>query len=174
MRVTMHKNYEKSLKTKVASNASWYQLAIFDSDLQKLNSKCLLGKSQTLSDLHRSGASCAFLRNASGTCQCTLYLKNQDAFGTSVNSTILLFVIEWTRCVLDTRNGKDDAVMEQLYLMPGEERYTKFRDEDGVPKIRYTYCSLHGKLFNCTCRTKDEAQRLCEDWLVTQDRCYIN
>ena len=95
-------------------------------------------------------------------------------FGTSVNSTILLFVIEWMRCVLDTRNGKDDAVMEQLYLMPGEERYTKFRDEDGVPKIRYTYCSLHGKLFNCTCRTKEEAQRLCEDWLVTQDRCYIN
>ena len=35
--------------------------------------------------------------------------------------------------------------MEQLYLMPGEERYTKFRDENGVPKIRYTYCSLHGK-----------------------------
>ena len=30
--------------------------------------------------------------------------------------------------------------MEQLYLMPGEERYTKFRDENGVPKIRYTYC----------------------------------
>ena len=52
--------------------------------------------------------------------------------------------------------------MEQLYLMPGEERYTKFQDENGVPKIRYTYCS------------KDEAQRLCEDWLVTQDRCYIN
>ena len=43
--------------------------------------------------------------------------------------------------------------MEQLYLMPGEERYTKFRDENGVPKIRYTYCSLHGKLFNCVCRT---------------------
>ena len=56
----------------------------------------------------------------------------------------------------------------------GEERYTKFRDENGVPKIRYTYCSLHGKLFNCVCRSTDEAQRLCEDWLVTQDRCYIN
>ena len=84
-------------------------------------------------------------------------------FGTNVNSTILMFVIKWMRCVLDTRNGKDDAVMEQLYLMPGEERYAKFRDEDGVPKLRYTYCSLHGKLFNCTCRTKDEAQRLCED-----------
>lgn len=54
--------------------------------------------------------------------------------------------------------------MEQLYLMPGEERYTKFRDENGVPKIRYTYCSLHGKLFNCVCRSTDEAQRLCEDF----------
>ena len=81
MRVTIHKNYEKFLKTKVpASNASWYQLAIFESDFQKSNSKCLLGKSQTLSDLHRSGAGCAFLRNASVACQCTLYLKNQDAF----------------------------------------------------------------------------------------------
>ena len=29
-------------------------------------------------------------------------------------------------------------------------------------------------LFNCTCCTKDEAQRLCEDWLIKQDRCYIN
>jgi len=37
--------------------------------------------------------------------------------------------------------------MEQLYLMPGEERYTKFQDENGVPKVRYTYCSLHGRLF---------------------------
>ena len=34
--------------------------------------------------------------------------------------------------------------MEQLYLLPGEERYTKFQDENGVPKVRYTYCSLHG------------------------------
>ena len=69
---------------------------------------------------------------------------------------------------------RTDAEMEQLYLMPGEERYTKFQDENGVPKVRYTYCSLHGRLFNCTCKTMDEAQRLCEDWLVTQDRCYIN
>ena len=75
---------------------------------------------------------------------------------------------------LTHENGKDDAEMEQLYLMPGEEHYTKFQDENGVPKIRYTYCSLHGKLFTCVCRSTDEAQRLCEDWLVTQDRCYIN
>ena len=69
---------------------------------------------------------------------------------------------------------RTDAEMEQLYLMPGEERYTKFQDENGVPKVRYTYCSLHGRLFNCTCKSMDEAQRLCEDWLIKQDRCYIN
>ncbi len=57
---------------------------------------------------------------------------------------------------------RTDAEMEQLYLMPGEERYTKFQDENGVPKVRYTYCSLHGRLFNCTCKSMDEAQRLCE------------
>ena len=75
---------------------------------------------------------------------------------------------------LTHENGKDDAEMEQLYLLPGEERYTKFQDENGAPNVRYTYCSLHGKLCNCVFRSKDEAQRLCEDWLVTQDRCDIN
>ena len=35
---------------------------------------------------------------------------------------------------LTHENGKDDAEMEQLYLMPGDERYTKFQDENGVPK----------------------------------------
>ena len=58
--------------------------------------------------------------------------------------------------------------MEQLYLMPGEERYTKFRDENGVPKIRYTYCSLHGKLFNCVCRSTDQNffnPGSCDKWI---------
>ena len=64
--------------------------------------------------------------------------------------------------------------MEAFYLMPGEERCTGFQDENGVAKVHYTYCSLHGRLFHCTCRTKDEAQKLCEDWLVKQDRCSIN
>ena len=50
--------------------------------------------------------------------------------------------------------------MEQLYLMPGEERYTKFQDENGVPKVRYTYCSLHGRLFNCTCKVLMSAASL--------------
>ena len=48
------------------------------------------------------------------------------------------------------------------------------RQHNGIPKVHYTYCSIRGRLFNCTCCTKDEAQRLCEDWLVKQDRCYIN
>ena len=64
--------------------------------------------------------------------------------------------------------------MDTIYLLPGEERCVDFRDANGVPKVHYTYCSIRGKLFNCTCCTKDEAQRLCEDWLIKQDRCYIN
>ena len=64
--------------------------------------------------------------------------------------------------------------VDTLYLLPGEERCVDFRDANGVPKVHYTYCSIRGKLFNCTCCTKDEAQRLCEDWLIKQDRCYIN
>ncbi len=58
--------------------------------------------------------------------------------------------------------------MEQLYLMPGQERCEKFRDPNGVPKVRYSYCSLHGALFHCVSRSVEEAQRLCEDWLVGQ------
>ncbi len=64
--------------------------------------------------------------------------------------------------------------MDAIYLLPGEERCVDFRDANGVPKVHYTYCSFRGRLFNCTCCTKDEAQRLCEDWLIKQDRCYIN
>lgn len=64
--------------------------------------------------------------------------------------------------------------VDTIYLLPGEERCVDFRDANGVPKVHYTYCSIRGKLFNCTCCTKAEAQRLCEDWLVKQDRCYIN
>ena len=64
--------------------------------------------------------------------------------------------------------------MDTTYLLPGEERCVDFRDANGVPKVHYTYCSIRDKLFNCTCCTKNEAQRLCEDWLVKQDRCYIS
>ena len=44
--------------------------------------------------------------------------------------------------------------MEQCYLMPGQERCERFKDANG--------------------RSLEEAQHLCEDWLVGQDRCYRN
>lgn len=34
--------------------------------------------------------------------------------------------------------------MEQLFLMPGEERYERFKDGNGVPKVHYSYCSMRG------------------------------
>lgn len=79
------------------------------------------------------------------------------------------------RCAVRTETIiKELLNVDTISLFPGEERCVNFRDVDGIPKVHYTYCSLHGRLFNCTCRSKDEAQRLCEDWLVTQDRGYIN
>ena len=62
--------------------------------------------------------------------------------------------------------------MDTIYLLPGEERCVDFRDANGVPKVHYTYCSFRGRLFNCTCCTKDEAQRLCEDWLIKQESIF--
>ena len=79
------------------------------------------------------------------------------------------------RCADRTQKRTKELLnVDSIYLLPGEERCVDYKDADGIPKVRYTYCSLHGRLFNCTCRSRDEAQRLCEDWLVTQDRCYIN
>ena len=46
--------------------------------------------------------------------------------------------------------------MEQVYLMPGQERCEQVKDANGIS------------------RSVEEAQRRCEDWLVTQDRCYRN
>ena len=56
--------------------------------------------------------------------------------------------------------------MEPFYLMPGQERCEQFKDANGVPKVRYSYCSLNGALFHCVSRSVEEAERLCEDWLV--------
>ena len=56
--------------------------------------------------------------------------------------------------------------MEPFYLMPGQERCEQFKDANGVPKVRYSYCSLNGALFRCVSRSVEEAER--------QDRCYIN
>ena len=58
--------------------------------------------------------------------------------------------------------------MEPFYLMPGQERCEQFKDANGVPKVRYSYCSLNGALFRCVSRSVEEAERLCEDWLVGQ------
>ena len=64
--------------------------------------------------------------------------------------------------------------MEQCYLMPGQERCEKIKDANGVPKVSYSYRSLQGAFFHCVRRSVEEAQSRCEDWLVTQDRCYRN
>lgn len=64
--------------------------------------------------------------------------------------------------------------MEQCYLMPGQERCERFKNANGVPRVHYSYRSLHGAFFDCESRSLEEAQHLCEDWLVGQDRCYRN
>ena len=37
--------------------------------------------------------------------------------------------------------------MEQCYLMPGQERCERFKDANGVPRVHYSYRSLHGAFF---------------------------
>ena len=64
--------------------------------------------------------------------------------------------------------------MEPFYLMPGQERCEQFKDANGVPKVRYSYCSLNGSLFGCVSLIVFEAERLCDVWLAVLDRCYIN
>lgn len=34
--------------------------------------------------------------------------------------------------------------MEQLFLMPGEERCERFKDGNGIPRVHYSYRSMHG------------------------------
>ena len=48
--------------------------------------------------------------------------------------------------------------MEQLFLMPGEERYEHFKDGNGVPKVHYSYRSMRGAFFDCESRSLEEAQ----------------
>jgi len=63
--------------------------------------------------------------------------------------------------------------MEQSYLMPGQERWESFRDANGVRRFAILTFA-EGRLFRCVSRSREEAERLCEDWLVGQDRCYRN
>lgn len=34
--------------------------------------------------------------------------------------------------------------MEQLFLMPGQERCERFKDANGAPRVHYSYCSMRG------------------------------
>ena len=38
--------------------------------------------------------------------------------------------------------------MEQLFLMPGQERCERFKDANGVPRVHYSYCSMRGAFFD--------------------------
>ena len=62
--------------------------------MQILRCKMLVGKSQTLSDLHRSGAGCAFFPNAIECVNAHSLRKSGVLFGASVNGIIPKFMIE--------------------------------------------------------------------------------
>ena len=66
------------------------------SSIQKhfLRCKMLVGKSQTLSDLHRSGAGYAFLPNAFECVNTNSLQKSESLFGASVNGITPMFVVE--------------------------------------------------------------------------------
>ena len=59
-----------------------------------LRCKMLVGKSQTLSDLHRSGAGCAFFPNAIECVNAHSLRKSGALFGASVNGITPMFVVE--------------------------------------------------------------------------------
>ena len=54
----------------------------------------LVGKSQTLSDLHRSDAGYAFLPNAFECVNAHSLQKSESLFGASVNGITPMFVVE--------------------------------------------------------------------------------
>lgn len=64
--------------------------------------------------------------------------------------------------------------MEQLFLMPGQERCERFKDANGVPRVHYSYCSMRGASLIVKAAVWKKRSALCEDWLVGQDRCYRN
>ena len=47
--------------------------------------------------------------------------------------------------------------MKQLFLMPGEERCERFKDGNGIPRVHYSYRSMHGAFFDCESRSLEEA-----------------
>lgn len=62
--------------------------------MQILRCKMLVGKSQTLSDLHRSDAGYAFLPNAFECVNTNFLQKSESLFGASVNGVTPMFVVE--------------------------------------------------------------------------------
>lgn len=61
-------------------------------------------------------------------------------------------------------------IMEVGYLLPGEERCVALLSKEGKMQIAYSYRTERGKLFECVCCSKEEAQQLCEDWMMRQER----
>ena len=60
--------------------------------------------------------------------------------------------------------------MEIAYLLPGQERCTPVAGEAGSTRIAYAYRSERGNMFSCICKSMEEAQERCEDWLLRQER----
>ncbi|HIX33630.1 MAG TPA: DUF3873 domain-containing protein [Candidatus Gemmiger avium] len=60
--------------------------------------------------------------------------------------------------------------MEVAYLLPGEERCVALPSKNGKKQIAYSYRTEHGDLFECVCQNKEEAEQLCEDWIMRQER----
>jgi len=82
-------------ETIFVSSMTLYQQAVHScAQMQILRCKMLVGKSQTLSDLHRSGAGCAFFPNAIECVNAHSLRKSGALFGASVNGIIPKFMIE--------------------------------------------------------------------------------
>ena len=60
--------------------------------------------------------------------------------------------------------------MEVSLLLPGEERCVPLPAKDGRAQVEYSYRTERGALFECVCTNAEEAHRLCEDWMVRQER----
>ncbi|HJD20376.1 MAG TPA: DUF3873 domain-containing protein [Candidatus Gemmiger faecigallinarum] len=60
--------------------------------------------------------------------------------------------------------------MEVALLWPGEERCVTLPNKGGHSQVEYSYRTEHGALFECVCESEEEAHRLCEDWIMRQER----
>lgn len=126
--------------------------------------------------LHEYAVSGSYVSNLrSYVVKCHPGEKSSESLGKTAMAYFLLPCYNSKRCVLTAdRCKKGEWTMEQLFLMPGQERCERFKDASGAPRVHYSYCSMRGAFFDCESRSLEEAQRLCEDWLVGQDRCYRN